>query len=80
MKHLEICAIKRLVFFFTKNNIAVKLTENSLKNGRSVWNTDFDFTTFINNWTGAEQGFRKCEYRFSVRPDEYRTLVRVLKL
>lgn len=48
------------------------LTENSLKNGRCVWNTDFDFITFINKWTNASQGFRKCEYRLSVRPDDYR--------
>lgn len=48
------------------------LTENSLKNGRCVWNTDFDFITFINKWTNASQGFRKCEYRLSVRPDDSR--------
>lgn len=27
--------------------------------GVCVWTTDFDITTFINKWTGAEQGFRK---------------------
>lgn len=49
---------------FTKNNTVVELTANNLEvEGVCVWNTDFDFTTSINKWTGAEQGFRKIEYR-----------------
>lgn len=51
------------------------LTENRSRNGRCVWNTDFDSITFFNIWTGAEQGFRKCEYRLTVKPDDDRTWV-----
>lgn len=69
MNHLEILQLTDCYFYKEQ----LDLTDNSSKNGRCVWNTDFDFITFINIWTGAEQGLRKCEYRLTVRPDDYKT-------
>lgn len=56
-------AIKRLVFFFLQRTTLQWIGRITVKRMEGVcvcvWTTDFDFTTFINKWTGAEQGFRK---------------------